>query len=308
MRVLLGPQRPVVNLAAGFDRAGLGEKSVAVISAAWQEAEGDIDDIRKWLPYSLSDLRLYGRAEELFATDKTLLQAYRSRQDQLIEQQRLYRLRLRQLTIAAREILRVKGNASAIAEERRHAISQLRALDRHHLRQVRKIHARYDESIDAQNNDHLGQHSAAIREELEQSDTVLITGGNVVVLINRLQLFGLGHMLRRKHIVGWSAGAMVLCDRVVLFHDRMPQGRREPEVMCEGLGLVPGTVLLPDAKGRLRTREPVRSSLFSRRFAPATCLTLDNESLLLMQDGQVLQSDRVRHISRDGKYQQVEVV
>lgn len=307
MRVLLGPQRPVVNLAAGFERAGLGEQPVAVISAAWQEAEGDIDDVRKCLPNSLSDLRLYGRAEELFAADKSLLLAYRNRQDQLIEQQRLYRLRLRQLTIAAREILRVKGNAAAIAEERRHAISQLRALDRHHLRQVRKIHTRYDEAIDAQNNTLLQQHVAAIREQLEQHDTVLITGGNVVVLINRLQLFGLGPMLQRKHIVGWSAGAMVLCDRVVLFHDRMPQGRREPEVMCEGLGLVSGTVLLPDATGRLRTREPVRSSLFSRRFAPATCLTLDNESLLLMRDGHVLESHQVRHISREGKYQQVKV-
>ncbi len=307
MRVLLGPQRPVVNLAAGFDRAGLGDRSVAVISAAWQEAEGDIDDIRQRLPHTLSDLRLYGRAEELFNADNTLLQAYRSRQDQLIEQQRLYRLRLRQLTIAAREILRVKGNAAAIAEERRHAISQLRALDRHHLRQVKKIHARFDESIDSLRNDHLGQHVAAIREELEQCDTVLITGGNVVVLINRLRLFGLGHMLRAKHVVGWSAGAMVLCDRIVLFHDRMPQGRREPEVMCEGLGLVPGTVLLPDAQGRLRTREPVRSSLFSRRFAPATCLTLDNESLLLMRDGQVLASEQVRHISREGRFQRVKV-
>ena len=100
---------------------------------------------------------------------------------------------------------------------------------------------------------------------------------------------------------------MVLCDRIVLFHDRMPQGRREPEVMCEGLGLVPGTVLLPDAQGRLRTREPVRSSLFSRRFAPATCLTLDNESLLLMRDGQVLASEQVRHISREGRFQRVKV-
>lgn len=307
MRVLLGPQRPVVNLPAGFNRAGLGDGPVAVISAAWQEAEGDIDDIRRLLPNSLSDLRLYHRAEELFAADTTLRQAYRSRQDQLIEQQRLYRLRLRQLTVAAREILRVKGNAAAIAEERRHAISQLRALDRHHLRQVKKIHARFDESVDPQRNDYLGQQVAALRDELQQFETVLITGGNVVVLINRLQLFGLGHLLRNKHIVGWSAGAMVLCDRIVLFHDRMPQGRREPEVMCEGLGLISGTVLLPDAKCRLRTRETVRSSLFSRRFAPATCLTLDNESMLLMQDNKVLDSESVRHISREGKFQRVKV-
>lgn len=307
LRLLLGPQRPVVNLGSAMAAAGIGGGRIAVISSAWQEAEGDIDDIRALVDNELFDLNLYRRAEALFAADKPLHEAYRNRQDQLIEQQNMYRLRLRQLTIAAREILRADGEAAAIAEERRHAISQLRALDRHHLRQINKIYERYGEVFDTDRSGLLAEHVAAISQDLDGSDTVLITGGNVVVLMNRLQLFGLGQRLSRKNIVGWSAGAMVLCERIILFHDRMPQGRRDPEVLCNGLGIVPGTVLLPDAKNRLRTREAVRSSLFSRRFAPATCLTLDNESMLLMQDGKVRDSASVRHIARDGKFARVKV-
>ena len=43
---LLGPQRPTVTLRAAFDTLGERE-SVAVVSAGWQEAEGDIDDVQE---------------------------------------------------------------------------------------------------------------------------------------------------------------------------------------------------------------------------------------------------------------------
>ena len=307
-RILLGPQRPHINLDSAIAQSGIGDAPIAVISAAWQEAEGDIGDIQHLVRNPLHDLGVYQRADSVFAADDALLAAYRTRQDQLIEQQRMYRLRLQQLMIAARAILLVEGNVTAVAEERRHAISQLRALDKHHLHQVRKINARFDEHYSVQRHQLLADNVAALREEMSQCETVLITGGNVVVLMNRLSLFGFDSLLRDKNIVGWSAGAMVLCDRIVLFHDRMPQGRRDPEVMCEGLGIIPSTVLLPDARGRLRKNEPVRSSLFSRRFSPATCLTLDNGSLLRMQDDKVTTSEEVQHLSRDGKFARVNSV
>lgn len=301
-RVLLGPQRPHINLGNAVAAADIGDQPVAVISAGWQEAEGDIDDIRNAIDNPLHDLGIYARSEKIFADNDALQQAYRERQDQLIEQQRMYRLRLKNLTIAARAILRADGNRIVIGEERRHAISQLRALDRHHLRQIRKINARFDESFDADSFPALADARAALDEELSGYQTVLITGGNVVVLVNRLRLLGLDTQLRERNLIGWSAGAMVLCDRIVLFHDRMPQGRRDAEVMSEGLGIVPGTILLPNAEGRLRMSEFVRNSLFSRRFSPAACLTLDNGALLRFQDNKVTRSDQVNHISREGKF------
>lgn len=305
LRLLLGPQRPNINLAGALARLDIGDAPIGVISAAWQEAEGDIDDIQRLIPNPLTDLHLYHRAESLFAADKTLHEAYRDRQERLKEQQRLYRLRLRQLMIAARVTLSSEGDQVMVAAERRHAISQLRALDKHHLRQVEKIHTRYDALTGQASNGQLAEQTAALKEEMSRVATVLITGGNIVVLLNRLRLFGLDTVLRSKHIVGWSAGAMVLCDRIVLFHDRLPQGRRDPEVMCRGLGILPRLVLLPDAQQRLRTRNESRISLFDRRFSPAICMTLENGSMLLYEGETLKDSEASKRMTRSGKFRRV---
>lgn len=307
-RLALGPQRPDVYLGEATEALVPKDAPIAVISAAWQEAEGDLGDIQRAMDNPLHELRLYQRADDVFARDEALTAAYRERQDKLKSQQRMYRARLRQLIIAARKMLKLEGDPALIADERRHAIAQLRALDRHHLNQVDKIHARYDATFRPDRSEALAGHVAEIAAELARCSTVLLTGGNVVVLINRLKLFGLGPLLAGKNLVGLSAGAMVLCDRIVLFHDRLPQGRRDAEVMCKGLGLIPGTVLLPDATGRVRKTEKTRNGLFSRRFSPATCLTLDNQSQLLFQGGRVRKSERVQHISKEGRFARVKAV
>lgn len=291
-----------------MQRCGFDEDPIAVISAAWQEAEGDLDELQRAMVNPLFSLPIYQRADELFSADKDLKKVYRHRQEQLMEQQRMYRLRLRQLTIAARAILRTEGTPLAIAEERRHAISQLRALDRHHVLQVQKINLEFSEAFETSNNRLLADATAEIHEALSAYKTVLITGGNVVVLLNRLRLFGLDSLLKDRNIVGWSAGAMVLCERIVLFHDRMPQGRRDPEVMCEGLGIVSDTVLLPDAQSRLVKNTAVRTSLFSQRFSPSKCLTLDNRAYLLFNGEKVVASEGVNHLSHEGRYEQVRAV
>lgn len=207
--------------------------------------------------------------------------------------------------IAARATLRAEGERAVVAAERRHAISQLRALDKHHLRQVDKIHARFDNAFNVGCNAPLAEHTAAFAEALSRFDSLLITGGNVVVLMNRLRLFGLDQQLGQKNIIAWSAGAMVLCDRIVLFHDRMPQGRRDAEIMCRGMGLLPGIVLLPDARGRLRSRDSLRVSLFDRRFSPATSVTLDNGSHLLYEGESLRDSEAAKRMTRNGKFKRV---
>ena len=305
LRLLLGPQRPVVNLDSALARSGIGDGPICVISAAWQEAEGDIDGMQRLVKNPLSDLHLYQKTEALFAADTHLHEAYRQRQERLKEQQRFYRLRLRQLKIAARVILRAEGEPSVVAAERRHAISQLRALDQHHLRQVDKIHARFDKDFNVDCHDLLADHTAALVEALSQFETLLITGGNVVVLMNRLRLFGLGPQLQRKNIIAWSAGAMVLADRIVLFHERMPQGRRDAEILCRGMAIVPDTVLLPNASGRLKLKDSLRIGLFDRRFSPANCVALDNGSYLLFEGETLRDSVAARRMTRSGKFKRV---
>ncbi len=140
---LLGPQRPTVNVDAPFKTIGDGQP-VAVVSAGWQDAEGDIDDVSEVVQRQLVDLRLYQRAEEVLANEAWLQEIYRERQDRLQELQRLYRLRLRQSMLAARRLLQADGDSAILKHEQRHAISQQRALDRHHLQRICAIHNEFD--------------------------------------------------------------------------------------------------------------------------------------------------------------------
>ncbi len=304
-RLLLGPQRPVTNLGQAVTDAGISEGPIAVVSAGWQEAEGDIDDVRELVPGSLIDLKLYHRAEEIFAADPGLQEAHRERQDQLKELQRLYRMRLRQLMIAARQLRRSGANAEVVAVEERHAISQLRSLDRHHLGRVEAIHRAFDNRLDVSISAPLAENVAAIRKILDDCPTVLITGGNVIVLLNRLRLFGVDRLLSGKHLIAWSAGAMVLSDLIVLYHDRTPQGRRDAEVFNTGAGVLPGYVLLPDARRRLKENDAVRVSLFCNRFAPATSVTLDSGSVFHFEGSDIRNALDVRRLTSNGRLSRV---
>lgn len=299
-KILLGPQRPTLNLGEAFAADGMPEGRVAVISAGWQEAEGDIDDVAEAIGRPLLDLQLYRRAEALFEREPGLGDAYRVRQDRLKRQQRLYRLRLKQLSLAARQILSAEGEIEMIAAEQRHAIAQLRALDRHHLHRSEAIHREFDNDYNPSNCPPLAEDVEELRQALDGCGPVLITGGNVVILINRLRLFGLDALLRDRVVVAWSAGAMALSSHIVLFHDRTPQGRRDPEVLGAGLNQVPGFVLLPNAERRLRHRDRLRMGLLSRRFSPDAAVTLDSGSLLRFDGGRVTAARDVRRFRRTG--------
>lgn len=232
--------------------------------------------------------------------------AYRARQDRLIEQQRLYRLRLKPLAQATRAVWRCEGDPDMLAAEKRHAIAQLRALDRHHLHRTESVHREFDARYGAETNSRLVHHVNEIRNLLARCRAVIVTGGNVTVLLNRMRLFDVGRLIAPLPVIGWSAGAMVLAERIVLFHDRTPEGRREPEVLGAGLGLVGGCVILPDAERRLRRGDRPRMATFSRRFAPDTCYALDSGSMLRLDAGVVTAARSLRRLRHDGRFAPVQ--
>lgn len=307
IRLLLGPQRPTANLGDAIAASGIADGRFAVISAGWQEAEGDIDDVRALVARELVDIGLYARTEAVMNADSELHDAYRRRQQQLIELQRLYRLRLRQLMIAARNVLRADGEPDFLLPEQRHAVAQLRALDRHHLHRVQAIHGAFEARFNRENYEELARHRAAMADVIASCQAVLITGGNVVVLWNRLRLFGFTDLLYDRHVVAWSAGAMSLAGRIVLFHDRTPQGRRDPELLGAGLGLIPGYLILPDASRRLRTKDTARTGLLARRFAPETCVTMDSGAALRLVGGRPAAVTEARRLTPKGSFAKVRV-
>jgi hypothetical protein len=304
-RLLLGPQRPDVYLRDAIEAAGIEAGSFATITAGWQEAENDIDDVRAAVGRPLTDLELYGHAESLFAEIPELHAAYRQRQERLREQQRLYRLRLRPLASAARHVLRENGHPEIAEAEQRHAISQLRALDRHHLRATEAHHQDFETAWQHDGNRPWRRRRDEIAARLDESEAVLIAGGNIIVLLNRMRLFGLAEQLAGKTVVGWSAGAMVLAPRIVLFHDRMPQGPREPEVLGAGFGLIANQLVLPDAAYRLGQGKRLRLGLMARRFSPHTCLALDNRQFARFDGDRLARVDGARRITRNGRLAKV---
>jgi hypothetical protein len=95
-------------------------------------------------------------------------------------------------------------------------------------------------------------------------------------------------------VVAWSAGAMAMTERVVLYNDNGPQGVQGAEVWDRGIGRVRDVVAMPHARRRLHLDDPVHARVFVRRFAPAACLLLDDgTSVEIEPDGSVPDGARV---------------
>jgi hypothetical protein len=105
------------------------------------------------------------------------------------------------------------------------------------------------------------------------------------VLAEVLHLFNIAAALRSAPVIAWSAGAMALADRIVLFHDRSPQGPGHAEVYGSGLSLLRDVVLLPHARARLLLDDTPRMAVFARRFAPARCVLLETGTRIEVPDG-----------------------
>jgi peptidase E len=291
VKIMLGPQRPETSVRQAMEALTFSGPIVS-ITAGWRDSEGEIEDLQADIGHPIEDLMIYHRAEEIFARETELRALQRERQDQLLELQRLYRMRLTPAMQAARNLLRDQGRTDLLRLEQRAAISQVRALDRHHMARIASIHRQFDERRAA-----LDIHTATaqrdkVLEKVADAGLILIAGGHVAVLLNRMRLFRLSDSLLNKPVIAWSAGAMVLGERIVLFHDDAPQGERDAEVLDAGLGIVHKLIPLPHAKSRLDWSSRTRMALFSRRFAPAVCCTLDSGSMIRIESGH-LESGRI---------------
>ena len=87
---------------------------------------------------------------------------------------------------------------------------------------------------------------------------------------------------------------MAMTERVVLYHDRGPQGVQGAELWDRGAGRVRDVVAMPHARRRLSLDDPVHVRVLVRRFAPAACLLLDDGTTVeIGEDGTVPEDARV---------------
>lgn len=291
--VLLGPQRhaPVLREVCQDLKLLDDGRPLALISAGWEEREAEDQDLRDHLSCEVVNLSLHGRTERAFAEDTDLFDALRRRHDRMRRQRTVYRRRLDHAVSAWLDVLRPagagdedeffalgrleSGDHPLMAEVLEEADQALRVLDAGHLRRVTQLQAEFEDQWRPAERPAMARECEQVAEQLAGCAGLLVAGGHVAVLLNRLRLFGLSQLLGDRPLVAWSAGAMVVTERIVLFHDSPPQGRGAAEVFEPGLCLARGIVALPDAGQRLLLDDPLRVTALARRMAPALCVPLD---------------------------------
>lgn len=271
---LLGPQRrPTLDrVVRSLDLDG----PFATVTAGWQDREADDTELDALLDGASVNLALHARWLDVVERDPEYAVAEIEHRAVLDELQTLYRVQLesalRAVTaIAVRAGERPRATAAALED----AEAVVRIVDEHHLARVRAASARFHAAWQLEERDVIAGHRQELRRVLAGTPALVVAGGHVGVLVQLLHLFNLAPFAPAT-VVAWSAGAMALTERVVLFHDHAAQGAGGDEVHDEGVGLVPGAVLLPHARRRLRVDDPVRMGVLARRFAPARCVVLDD--------------------------------
>lgn len=272
--VLLGP-RPgrdeLSDATAGADRGS----RVALVTAGWQEWEEDDGRLRDGLPGGTVNLRLYGRAERIWEEDPELAEGHHELQREVRLLRRAYNVRLAHAMDAWIQLQGIHGDGGVLRREREAALEAVRVLDCHHARRLTELRDAFYRRFDPLMRPVVARQRDEVAAILDGTGVVVVAGGHVPVLLNRLRLFGVDRLLEGKTVVATGGGAMAMARHVVLFHDSPPWGPGHAEMGEVGLGLCPGVVPLPDASVRLRLDDPGRVSRMALRFAPETCLLLD---------------------------------
>ena len=275
--ILLGPQRrPTLDSVVRL--LGL-LGPFAMVTAGWQEREPDDGELRALLGGRSVGLELYRRWLDVQERDPEYAAASRALEGVLGELADLYLLRL-DYALQAVYALQRRTSGPALAS----AVAAVRSLDASHLEHVNEVRGEFFDRVRPHERPVIASHRSAVAGLLDSAAALIVAGGHVGVLAEVLHLFNVAAALRSP-VIAWSAGAMALADRIVLFGDRSAHGPGHPEVYGSGLSVVRDVVLLPHAKARLLLDDTPRMAVFARRFAPARCVLLEAGTRVELSDG-----------------------
>jgi hypothetical protein len=267
---------------------------VATITAGWQEQELDYGDLSAFLDRRDVNLELFRRWSDVQDRDPEYAAGERLVQGVLADLHDTYLLRLDYALRAVRALQQRDGGSGPVAADAlSEAVAAAADLDAAHLRRVNEVRGEFFEKIPPHGRPVIAEHRAAVAGLLSQAAAVVLAGGHVGVLAEMLHLFNVAASVKDAAgargpgwpVIAWSAGAMALTDRIVLFHDKAPQGPGHPEVHGSGLSLVREVVALPHARARLLLDDTARMAVFARRFAPARCVLLEQGTRLDSEGG-----------------------
>jgi hypothetical protein len=295
--VLLGPQRFRTTAGAAI-RAVAPDGPVATVTAGWRDRESDTSELDTVLEGRGRHLQLYGRLSDVLEVDRRFAEAALAHRDAVDELAGIYSLRLQRaldsVYAVQRRTVRAELAATALAD----GVRVVQSIDRWYLEVLDQLHGDLRAAAPPEDSEAIQRHRAEIADVLRAARAVAIAGGHVGVLLRCLKLFEVD-LPRQLPVVAWSAGAMSLTDRVVLYNDRGPSGVVGSEVWDRGLGRAPRIVAMPHARRRLKMDDPTVLQVLVRRFGDARCLLLDDGARVdVGPDGELPAGARV--IGEDG--------
>lgn len=298
--VVLGPQRHP-TLGNVLATLGVGGR-IAFVTAGWQEREADDAELAGYLGVSVN-LALHARWLDVIDRDPAYADAEREHQAALAQLQELYVMQLDGALRALAEIDGHGGPDPVRALVRADAATLVRDVDERHLARVALARAEFAAALPPAGRAAVARHRAEVAQLLAGSAALAVAGGHVGVLLHLLRLFEVAPHVPAT-LIAWSAGAMAFTDRVLLFHDRAPHGPVHPEFLDAGLGVIPGCVLLPHARRRLRTDDQARLTVLAARAAPARLVVLDDGVRVDLGAGGALPAG-ARVVNADGKIEEL---
>lgn len=270
---LLGPQRKTATVRTAVAEL-MPQGPIATVNAGWEEREADTGELDAALGGRMRNLELYRRWQEMLEQDPDYAAIERVLTERLAEMQSLYSLRLGHAMDSVAALAR-RGEVPAVQYEAMlDAIRAVQALDNWHLTQVAEARATFYAKVRLGERELVQRHRAEVARAVSDVAGFVFTGGHVGVLLHVLHVFDLGRLLKPP-VIAWSAGAMALSERVVLFHDHAPSDNergRYSEVYAEGLGAYSGVLPFPHARSRLRLEDRDLMRLMGHRFAPRKCV------------------------------------
>lgn len=301
---LLGPQRQRPSVDRIVDRLAP-RGPVATVTAGWQEREGEDAELDQHLGGRSVNLGLYRRAQDVWTDDPELADAHKALGERLRTLRRAYVVQLTAHMDALAALRELKGEADVLEVEREAATRAVRDLDARHLARVQELRDAFEDALRPGERDAVARHRSEIARQLEGVSLVVVTGGHVAVLLNRLRLFGLADLLGSRGVVAWSAGAMAMAGRVVLFHDSPPWGGGHAEVFDVGLGLFRDLVPFPHGATRLALDDGVRVARLAARLWPARCVLLEPGTQLEREGPHWRTSGPARRLTRSGRVEEM---
>jgi hypothetical protein len=297
---LLGPQPEYESLRGALNRMGLNGR-LALITAGWEEAENEDEPLVHLIPNEIVNLRLFRRSELLFAQDPLVIQMLQKRQDVLRHLRDVYRMRVSYFMRATNKILGASRELVDFQPELDSSLNMLRQLDREYFLRTCQVCDDYDAEIDFDHRPSVVSQREELSEILGGVSAILIAGGHSAIIMNRLKIFSILEMRPDLPIIAWSGGAMALASQMVFFHDRLPQGDSNPEILRAGAGIIGRVLPFPDPANRLRLDDTLRMSVLARRFSDSSCVLLDSSDWVERRNGKWTAAHETRQLATNGR-------